>query len=91
MMHVQITVEGPTFAALQQTMDITVSSFLTGAPSGTTATLTQINPAVKIGDDDAGWDAGLGKVLTLPRFQVTYTWEVVQPGDPEPGQVITVP
>ena len=88
MMQIRLTVEGPTFTALQQAMDTAVASFLTGAPQGTTATLTQINPAEKVDDTPAGWDAG--KVLTLPKYRVTYVWDVAQPGDPEPGQVITV-
>ena len=90
MMQIRLTVEGPTFTALQQAMDIAVASFLTGAPQGTAATLTQIAPAEKVDDTPAGWDAGAGKVLTLPKYRVTYVWDVVQPGDPEPGQVITV-
>lgn len=88
MMQVQITVEGPSYAALQQQMDVEVQSFLTGAPAGTTATLTQIQPATKIGDKDAGWDPVKGETLKLPRYQMTYIWDVVDPTDPEPGQVV---
>lgn len=88
MMQVRLTVTGPTFAALQQAMDAAVASFLTGAPQGTTATLSQINPAEKVADAPAGWDPSSGTVLTLPEYTMTCVWDITHADDPVVGQVV---